>query len=411
MSNLVLKAVANNDEYQLANDLMAKVHTGNYYKNLSLLQALGNGYPGYSREHTRIAYYNGVLAGALRVTTDTIRLGEARLKTGGFGWVATHPDFRHKGVARELMVDTQHYLKQHAYHVSMLFGIPNFYHRFGFATTLADYSTHIQVAELIGGDNPALTPDVFKGYKVRPCKPGDIPVIQKIHNANDIDSACSLIRMRMHYTRRWVRWEGTQVLSNKAGKVLGFYHPEEFQGKWRIRDIGTIDQSASAAMLWHLAQWAHDHCLSVLKVVAPPSHPFIQFIAKFESVHETINRRDSEGMMAIVNLGETLESMIPEWENQMLSSALLRERISLTLVVERSSYRIRNNLGVLDICPGVAENKFSVSSQELLQLLTGYRHFEDVVGEKRRMLSPKARQFLAVLFPKRTPFVWPFDRF
>jgi len=411
VSKLILKPVSTKDEYAFANDLMAKVFVGNYYKNLALLQSLGEGYPGYLREHTRIALFNGEVAGALRITTDTIRIGEARLRSGGFGWVATHPDFRHKGVARELMADTLSYMHRQGYHVSMLFGIPNFYHRFGFATTLADYSTHIRVAELIAPPNPALLPDVFKGYKVRKCKPGDIPTIQKIHETGDADTACSLLRIRMHYTRRWERWQETRVLTNTAGKVLGYYLPEEFQGNWQIREVGTTDQTSASALLYHLAQWAHDKYLSILRISAPPFHPFIRYVTQFTSTHETLNIRNGEGMMAVLNLEETLESMLPEWESLLAASALNNAKVEVSIFVGRQAFHIRANRGVVDIGAGGAENKLSLSAQDLIHLLSGYRHLEDVLAQKRRILSPAAQEFLSVIFPKRAPYVWPFDRF
>ena len=81
-----VRAVATNEELRLANDLMAKSQSADYFSALRWLETSGAGYPGYVREHTRIALRGGEIAGALRLNTETIRLGEARLKTGGIGW-------------------------------------------------------------------------------------------------------------------------------------------------------------------------------------------------------------------------------------------------------------------------------------------------------------------------------------
>jgi hypothetical protein len=116
-------------------------------------------------------------------------------------------------------------------------------------------------------------------------------------------------------------------------------------------------------------------------------------------------------MMAILNLGETLETMIPDWESQMPGSALSRERVSISLLVGKESFRLRANRGGIDVSAGIDENKLSLSQQDFLYLLTGHQHLDDILNQKRRILSPAARQFLGLLFPKRTPFVWPFDRF
>jgi predicted N-acetyltransferase YhbS len=92
---------------------MAKAH-GNYYDSLRKVQTHA-GYPNHRPEFTRLAYWEGELAGTLRITSDTIRLGEARLHMGGLGWVSTAETHRHKGIARELLADTMNFLRARSY--------------------------------------------------------------------------------------------------------------------------------------------------------------------------------------------------------------------------------------------------------------------------------------------------------
>ncbi|MDQ1257518.1 MAG: family N-acetyltransferase, partial [Candidatus Hydrogenedentes bacterium] len=75
---LAVRGVETDDELAAANDLMAKVHCSDYFYGMNWLKSFGAGYPGYLREHTRIALWNGELAGSLRLNTETIRIGEAR---------------------------------------------------------------------------------------------------------------------------------------------------------------------------------------------------------------------------------------------------------------------------------------------------------------------------------------------
>ena len=67
--------------------------------------------------------------------------------------------------------------------------------------------------------------------------------------------------------------------------------------------------------------------------------------------------------------------------------------------------------GAIDIAPVSGKNKVSVSEAELMHLVTGYRHADDIFSMKRRMVEPTARGLFQALFPKRTAFVWPVDRF
>ena len=98
-----------------------------------------------------------------------------------------------------VMDDALRYMREHRYHVSMLFGIPDFYHRWGFATALAEYSTTITLRDA--------SPEASPACRIRKIKPGDIPAVQRMHAANDEETACSLVRSAAHISNQWTRWE------------------------------------------------------------------------------------------------------------------------------------------------------------------------------------------------------------
>jgi predicted acetyltransferase len=398
-----LRCVHTDDELRKANDLMAKVHGQGYFDALKWLETCGATYPSYEREHTRIAASNGEVAAALRVNTETIRLGEARLKMGGFGWVTTAARFRHMGVCRSLMVDTLHYMRAHGYHVSMLFGIPNFYHRFGFATTLANHCIRVEVAE-------AATALIGPG-KARAAKPGDLGGVQKIHAANDGDVACSIIRSTAHMTNRWDRLKSMRVLTNENGKLVGYLLPRAAGDHLAVDEVGVTDEASCQAVLIECARLAKEEAVGSIHFMVPPPHPFARFLLQFRSSHEMQILRDEGGMMAFVNTGEALEHMIPEWESLLASSGARGYRTEFTLLIDRVAYRVRANRGAMDVATAVGKNKLSLSAADFMHMLTGYRYVEDILAKTRRMLTPEAHELILALFPKRSPYVWPYDRF
>ena len=401
--DLLIRGVDTDEELHLANDLIAKVHGGTYFEAMNWLETCGVTYPGFQREHTRIALSGGELAACLRLTTETIRLGEARLKMGGLGWVTTATRYRHKGVCRLLMLDTMQYMRTHRYHVSMLFGIPNFYHRFGFTTALTNHCIRIDVAEA------ALAIDNLT--KLRMAKPGDLSAVQKIHSANDSDVACSIIRSAAHMTNRWDQLKQLRVLTNDNGKVLGYFLPRAAKDHLAVDELGVSDEAASRAALAACARLAKEEAVGAIHFMVPPSHPFARFLLQFRSCHEMQIVREEGGMMAFVNVGETLEHMIPEWESLLTASGARGYRTEFTLLVDRSPFRIRANRGAIDVAAGTGKNKLSLDSSEFMHILTGYRFVGDVVAKTRRMLTPEARELICALFPKRTPYVWPYDRY
>ena len=402
--DLVVRIAETDEELRLANDLMAKAHWTDYFAALHWMETCGAGYPGFLREHTRIALWKNEIAGALRITTETFRLGEARLKTGGLGWVTTAARHRQKGVCRALLDNTFRYMQAHNYHAAMLFGIPNFYHRFGFATTLFDYTITMDLEDALTAPRAS--------YRAREAKPGDIPAIQRIHSGNDAGIACSLLRSSAHITNKWDhRGKGMRVLTDDKGKVLAYFIARKTADRLTVEEIGVSDGAVCDALLGACAQTANEETVGRIQFLAPPPHVFARFLLQYKTTHQMHVVRDSGGMMAFVNLGEAIESLIPEWESLIAKSSLFDRRIELTLLVDSAHCRVRTNRGAVDIAPYPGANKIGLSSEDMIRLVTGYLHVEDVLAKRRRMITAEARTLLDVLFPKRDPYVWTFDRF
>ena len=402
MSDVVARGVESMEELRLANDLMAKTF-GNYFNSARVLETMGGNYPGFEREHTRVALLGSEIVGAHRVNTDTIRIGEARLRMGGFGWVATSDRHRRKGIATAMLKDSLHYMGQHGYHVSMLFGIPDFYHKFGYATSLAEYVTSVDVLEASTIPHPT--------YRLRNGKPGDIRSMQKMHDAQDGAVACSLVRSGAHITNAWERWKPVRVLTDPQGKMIAYFLPREHDRDLTIDEVGVQDWRACGAVLHACAGLASEKCIPRVRFAAPPTHAFVRYLLQYRSVHETHIQRNAGGMLAFIDTGETLESLIPEWENLLTRYAARDARAELTMIVDRKPYRIRANRGAIDVAAGMGTNKVSVTSAEMLHLITGYHHADDIFASRRRMVKPEARELFRVLFPKRTAYVWTMDRF
>jgi len=402
-TSATIRPTASSEELYLANELMAKVHSDDYASTMRWLLRHASAYPGLPPEHTRIAILDGKIAGALRLTTETMRVGDARLKVAGLGLVTTAPEFRHRGVCTELLRETQRYMLGHGYHVSMLFGIPNFYHRFGYATTLADYTISLDVTEV---------PSVLSGtYKVRAAKPGDIGAIQKIHASNDAEVSCSLLRSSAHLKFKWDRFSPAMVFTTQQGRVVAYVLMRQTEGGSTVEDVGVADLSVAPDVLAYCAGRAQDAFCPRIRFLLPPENPLAHYLARFQSVHEMRISRDRGGMMAFVDLGEALESMLPEWEARVVDTPAEHGRSEVTLLVDGRTYRVRSTHGSLDVAQAPGRHKFSVSRMDLMHLLTGYAHFEDIFCSERRMLPTGSRELLAALFPKRSPCVHPFDQF
>jgi len=404
--------VRNKLELQQANDLMAKVFRHDYFDTIEWMRNIGAAYPGFRPEYTRIVRVGEEVAAALRVTSDTIRIGEARLHMGGFGWIATAAHYRNKGLASALIGDTLRFMREGSFHVSMLFGIPNFYHRFGFHTTLAEYTTRVDVRDL----PPYTGPE----FRLRAAKPGDVRLMQRMHEQFDTSTSCSIVRCGAHFNYHWQRWESARVVMKSDGKVLGYLLPYSPKGPVRpgsghtrieLNEVGVLSRVECATVLEAAARLAREQLLHEVHFHGPPNHPLVEHLHQFRSHHTMELTRGEGGMMAVVNPAETMESMLPEWESQLQGMGERELSAELTLYIDRVPFLLRCHHGAISVLRQPGPNKLSLSGEEFVHLLTGYRHLAEVLSARRRILLPGALVLAQAIFPKRNPYVWRADRF
>ncbi len=392
-------------EVNEAIQLMSNVSRGDSFVAHDWLGNVGAKYPNFQNEHIRIALYDGKIISALRIITDVIRIGEARLKMGGIVWASTARYFRNKGIASRVIQNAVNYMKANLYHVSMLFGVPNFYRRFGFATTIPEFYTDIPTCNLLTSIKPTQ-------YKVRKMRPADIVLLRKIHDNNDEDISCSIIRTQAHFAVKWKLWETGRTVMDMNGKILGYFLQRIKQSDTLfVQEMGSTNEEASKVVLHAVGKLAEKEKLGKIQFASPPSHPIIRFLNSYCPIRKTHYKRSEGGMMAIINEEETLECMLPEWEEQLRQKSLLNQEDETTIIISGVPYCIRYRKGSISVIKKSGRNKISIDKEELAKLISGYICMEDILSKKRFFISSNAKDFLLSIFPKRFPYVWQMDRF
>lgn len=413
-----VKGVESDEELRRANDLLAKTQLPDYWESMEWLERCGPTWPGFRREHTRLAVQGDDIVGGLRILTTTIRIGKARLKMGGLGWVSTPPHHRNKGICKALVLDSIDYMKRNGYHVSMLFGIPDLYHRYGYAVTMPAYSVSMDVAEIsaAGMNEQATSPYRTRGFQV-----SDLPAILRVHQANDGDSACSFVRTLAYLKNQaltgarttpfWADWTKAILAVDRRDNLVAYVVPQIAPDQLHIKELGVTTPVSYDVVLKLSTQLARDAHLSRIRFHVPPSHRFARYLERYNSIHETRYFRQREGMMRFCNLESTIKYMLPEWATRLRESALRGRRANVTLSVDRVPYLISWNGDAIRISRVPGKDRLSVTNEELMQVMCGYGHIEDLIGRRKTDLSASSRALLATIFPGRTPFVWPMDHF
>ncbi|HOE66159.1 MAG TPA: GNAT family N-acetyltransferase [Candidatus Hydrogenedentes bacterium] len=401
-----IRAIASRDELRVVSGLFAASlpngHAPDRKRLHGWLETSASCYPGFESEHTRIAVRQKEVLGALRLVTDTIRIGETRLKAGKICWMATADHTRKKGMAGRLLDDAMAYMRTRQYHVAMLFHVPGLHERCGFTAALGDYAIVMDTLEALTFEVP---------YKTRPARPGDIPALLRLHNAGEAEASCSVVRVAGHFACKWECRSDIHVLLDDQGRAVAYFMACRDGNSLTILESAVSGFDMTGGVVGACARIAADASLSSIRFCAPPFHPLARYLSQFDTRHEAHMGRKDAGMMAIVNLAETLEHLVPEWERRVAYSPARDERTEVTLAVGGRFCCVRTNRGAIDVTFRAGSGKVSLTENELMQLISGHAYVENVLDTRRCIVPPSARALLAAIFPKRAPYVWPFDRF
>ena len=412
-SNLIVRGVRSQAEMIAANRLVARTQQFDERKALAWLESAGQAWPGFEFEKVRVALADDQIIGALRVIDVPLRIGEARLRAGGIGWVSTHAAFRGMGICSALMADAHAFMAINGYDLALLFGIPDLYQRYGYVSAIPERSIVVDVK--------SLPTDLIRRHSTRGFLADDIPAMLAMHDAAEREASCSIVRHREWVSAQAMSsepktplfpdWPGTVALTDAADQFAGWLMPQVGEDEYHIKDLGAGDLSACESLLVAAASRASQAGYSRVRFHVPPFHLFARYLERFNSTHETRVFRQSEGMLAIIHVIQTLSAMIPEWRVRLASWQSGQRSWQLHLVVEGVPIAIVFEQGEIRIGPSKSTSGLHIERTELLLLLTGCHRAEDTLSSRWSNLDIEQRRMVEILFPRREPFIWPIDHF
>ena len=343
-----------------------------------------------------------------------MRFGAAHLKMGGIAGVGTKEEHRNKGYSRHVMENVIRYMNENGYDVSMLFGIPNFYHKFGYATVIPE--TYV---EFDTKDVPAAT----STYQVRRFQTEDAPKIVEIYTANNTERTGTPLRTGIgwkEFTKRGGILPDPYVVLNEASEVVGYFVCDGDNAKkdmiaqnCTLVDIGFQDRTIFETIAHFLAHGVEYISAERIRCAIPADHPFAIFCRRYGCRTNTYTPKDHMGMMRIINQSSTLEKITGELEKRLRRSADLGQWSGKILIstdigqdcleIDQGSVAHTNN----------QTNGFylEISQDKLIQLMMGRRNIEDLAIEPDVSVAEEIIPVLETLFPLGHSHVWWSDRF
>jgi len=346
--------------------------------------------------------------GHLWVLDYTMRIGTAEVRMAGIGGVHTEREHRMKGYMRALFEDTVTYMADEGYDVSMLFGIANFYNKFGYATCVAQHRFTIKTRDAEAARVWA------QSLKVRPIESRDMPAIVELYNANNASRTCTMVRSTEGFTKfekgtYWGVRAETALWEDVDGTLLGYAVWDKDRTAVKVAEIGAGDDALFPTILTALARQAVEKRCEEITVFAPPDDPFAEYAQRFGTEWTIRNPRYSDGMLRIMNQRPLFEKLAPELARRLSG---FEGAVPIAIQTDLGAITLTPESGDVTLQDGVAaEAQLALSQDKLMQLILGYRSVRDLLNTPDVTVTGDAVPMLQALFPRDTAFMWKPDHF
>jgi len=334
-----------------------------------------------------------------------MRLGGAVLRTGGIGGVGTDEAFRHRGLARQVLERCVEVMAREAYDASFLFGIQDFYHRFGFATCMAEHEVSVATAA---------AQRVDRRLRLRPVRRVDLPALVRLYNRENGQRTISCVRSRTWagFTRgtQWGVDAWSRVAVDGADKIRGYIACDDTTQRCKVAEVGGAHDDVHRTFLHLLGRRAAAMGVERIQLSLPPDHAFGLFLRQFGCEVRAIHPRNAGAMGRVIHLRPFLEQLRPELERRWPHDAA-----ELALVTDLGTCALRRAArgGSLALSgrPTRGAPRLKLGQAALMQLACGYRSVEDCWRAGEVTGAARARRLAAELFPLQVGHMWWSDRF
>lgn len=350
-------------------------------------------------------------ASRLWVIDYPMRIGQTTVRMAGIGGVETRWNQRMKGYARQLLEDTVRYMQVEGYAVSMLFGIENFYIKFGYASCLAASSFKIKTR-----DAEAAAERVIP-CRTRPIASADMPAVLDLYNAHNADRSGSIVRAPENFTEfHKGTWYGTPpetlLWEDDAGKLLGYAVWDKYPNAVKVAELEAWDDALFPTLLAAFASQAVEKRCEDIAFYMPTDHPFAEFAQRYGVEWTVTYPRYGAGMMRILNQQPLFETLAPELERRLAASPLAGYTGALALQTDLETTTLYLAAGHVSVAgESAADLRLTLPQSALMQLLMGYRRTRDVLNDPAVSLTGAGLPLLNVLFPKGASYPWLADHF
>jgi hypothetical protein len=332
------------------------------------------------------------------------RIGSAVVRIGGIGGVGTLKDHRNKGYSRLCMDESLAFMQRTRMPMSALFGIPNFYTKWGFAPVIPEPLLRIATSEASHAEPvPGLRVARFNPKRHHAASVAMMRVASRLRSGSVIPSAW---RSRVRRGSDWTIRADNFAVVNRAGALAGYAAHDVSKTEMKVSELGFRTPSVFPVLTRELARRARLKHAESIQLQLPPDHPYALYLRRW-NLHATVSYyANGQGMGRIVCMEETLRACAPELARRLAASRFHRSNLSLGLATDIGAFTLVIRQGKLSVRSGLSSGpRIRVGQGLLTQWLLGYRPVDPKSAPTR--LLP----LLIALFPSGYPYLYQVDRF
>jgi len=362
----------------------------------------------YDWSASRVGLVDGRLVAHFGVWDWRMRIGSARVRVGGIGAVATDAECRKRGYMARTAQAAVEAMRDLGYDLSLLFGIHNFYHRFGYVRAWSRATYTVRREDLPAGRPPG------RVRRFLPVEREDISRIYNRENATRTGTAVRPTYLRCMYPKPMEGYLWADARGRTAGYVV---LAREGPGRMECVEAGGDTGEVLRALASLAGRWG---CPEVQFRTFSDAHPLMRRLRQGDCRVEVQHVTSGGAMVAVIRLASTLGKMAGELGRRLRASPLAAWRGRLrvddgreaaTLAIDRS--RVRVVAEAASRRRGGAGRAAHVlrGGDHVAQLLIGTDAPDAVLDDAGMTARGEARALARVLFPNQDPQLNLRDRF
>ena len=363
-----------------------------------------------------------------RIANRPIAIGRAVVDMGGIADVGTDETLRYQGLSRRVLLEAIRFMEHAQFGLTMLYGIPNYYYKYGYAAAGPDCHALIKTYEQ--------QPELPTGWQMRALRESDMADVKRLYNLYLAENVCGT-RARPDDSTSWrelgrvasgERPDDCFVLLAPDGHICAYaWHG---RGSWvtdgqeRSKPSTLVISEAIAecpesadVLLMACDIWMRDVAvkeerdITSIKYAVTDEGPVAAALMRKDSTFTQMYSACANCMVRVSNMPKLFEQMLPEWRRLARQGAVDVDTV-ISFTTEAGTMSLNVDMGGVSISEQHNTGcSVELSVADMGQLVLGALPVDDILARLPKPPSAAAAAVCNILFPRRHQHMFLADRY